>query len=625
VIDRTLVAEVRARTDLVALVGEHRALRKEGRNYVTRCPFHDERSASFKVSKGSDFFFCFGCKVGGDAISFYQRIEGVSFLEALRALAQRAGIEVPEERDPERIAEDRRQHDQADRLLAACEAATEFFVESLASEEFSDIARGALADRGRDDATVQAFRLGYAPARWDALAAHLAAHGVSPADGETAGLLVPGKTGRHYDRFRHRLMFPVCDRSGKVVAFSGRILPLSEAIPEGIVPAAAGKYINSPETPLYRKGDLLYGLDRARPAMQTGHVPVLVEGNFDVVQMHQHGFVSTVAPLGTSFTAAQAKLLRRYAESVVLLFDGDEAGRKATRAACETCRAAGLGAKVVSLGVGAKEDPDSFLRSADPGKGAVAMVERLRNPPDILEWMIQDVGAHAGDSVNERVASMRQVAPSIAAVEDRIAQQGLVEIAADALRLRIPQAWSAVHDAARAARAARGREGKPDDATRRGHPIAEGEVQDPGGSGAHAIEALLSTTALFGTQEALRLSRVVAEPLVPFTREAVRQWSETGTLDRAALLALAPSSTARLWIGARLVVEGDASERVVTEDRQALGDAVRLLEREARYRTAVRVGRGAVRAGVAGDPRGAEAQMQERIATRRSAERETPR
>lgn len=301
--DRGLIQTVRDRVDLVELVGQYVPLRRVGSRFVARCPFHQERTASFSVSAEQGVYHCFGCKASGDAFRFYAEMEGLTFPEALRALAERAGVEVPETRDPERIAEDRRQRNVSERLYAACEAAAVYFERCLADEAvpFSALARLSLVDRGISEETARAFRLGYAPARWDGLAEHLRAQRMSPADAELAGLLMPGRGGGSYDRFRHRLMFPVLDKSGRVVAFSGRILPSSEEIAEGIVPEDAGKYINSPETPLYRKGELLFGLANARMSIRQKQEALLVEGNFDVVQMH-HGFTKTVAPLGTSFT-----------------------------------------------------------------------------------------------------------------------------------------------------------------------------------------------------------------------------------------------------------------------------------------------------------------------------------
>ncbi len=560
--DRGIIQEVRSRTDLAELVGQYVPLRKAGGRYVARCPFHEEKSPSFSVSPDVGLYFCFGCKASGDALRFYEQMEGVTFPEALRALAERAGVEVPETRDPERIAEERRQRDVGERLLAVCEAATLYYLDCLREAPFSELARGALEERGVTDETAERFRLGYAPAQWDGLAQHLKAKRFSPADGELAGLLLPGRGG-YYDRFRHRLMFPVLDRGGKVVAFSGRLLPVSEEIPEGIVPTETGKYVNSPETPIYHKGELLYGLSNARTAMRHKAEAVLVEGNFDVVQMHQHGFAETVAPLGTSFTDAQAKLLRRFAETVVLVFDGDEAGRKAARAAHAVCAKAGLMARVGVLPP--KMDPDSYLRSLNPEHGQPGMATLLATGPSIVEWLIKDAGATCGDNIPERVAAVRSLAPVIAAVRDAIERDVYVRITAKALYLEERAILSALREHQQdAARAARESPFGHDDARKR--PLLtrpQDEEIDPTtlarrqrAAMASGLEALLMRPDLLASQDAADLEALYGPTMLPVLRAARAQWAEAGRVDGALLMEVCPEK-ARAWLGARLIPAGE--------------------------------------------------------------------
>lgn len=315
-----------------------------------------------------------------------------------------------------------------ERLYVVLEAAARFYRDALETAPFSELARGALEERGITAETAERFRLGYAPAQWDALAQHLRAKRFSPADGELAGLLLPGRRG-YYDRFRHRLMFPVLDQAGRVVAFSGRILPVIEAIPEGIVPTGAGKYVNSPETLVYRKGEHLYGLTNALTAMRHNAEAILVEGNFDVVQMHQHGFVETVALLGTSFTEAQAKLLRRFVETVVLAFDGDVVGREAIERAGAVARETGLRVLVQSLPDGL--DPDTALR-----RGAWPLGPSVH----WVEWLIRREGERCRPWVPYRVRALRRVAPWIAR-EAPSARVHLTRAACEALDL---EAWAVV-------------------------------------------------------------------------------------------------------------------------------------------------------------------------------------
>lgn len=604
--DRALIDEVRARTDLVELVGHYVPLRRQGSNYVARCPFHDEKTPSFSVSPDRGLYFCFGCKASGDAFRFYEQLEGVTFPEALRALAEKAGVEIPETRDPAQIAEDRRQRDLSERLYQACEVAAAYFEQCLRDDAHSELARGALEERGVSDELAKAFRLGYAPARWDGLTEHLRAQRLSPADAEMAGLLLPGRSGGHYDRFRHRLMFPVLDRGGRVVAFSGRVLPSSEDLPEGIVPADAGKYVNSPETPIYRKGELLYGLANARMSMRQQAEAIVVEGNFDVVQMHQHGFTNTVAPLGTSFTEPQAKLLRRFAETVVLVFDGDEAGRKAARASHPVCAKAGLIARVGVLP--AKQDPDSFLRNPAEGYGAAGMKAVLDSGPSIVEWLIKDAGASAGDNIPERVAAVRSLAPVIAEVRDSIEREVYIKLASKALYLDEPQVRMALKEhLAQSARVAR-ESPFNDDARRR---PALSHVQNEGDDGppesrqkvmANALEALLVRPDLLDTEDAQALVEVIGEGFVALIETARAQWRASQQLDGAALVQLCPTEKARAWVAARLMPPGEEDPAQQEKWSTQLSDAIAKLRRMRAIEYTRTLKQQGARAGTQGDP-----------------------
>jgi len=554
--DRDTIREVRQRTDLVQLIDEFVPLRRKGARHFGRCPFHQEKTASFSVSNDVGLAFCFGCKWGGDALRFFMDSQGVSFPEAVRALARRAGVEIPEDRTPEEIAEDRRQHDLAGRLLRVCEVAAAFFERQLHEAEWSELARGALDERGVTAETAATFRLGYAPASWDALAAHLRTHQLSPHDATLAGLLVDGRHGPR-DRFRHRLMFPILDAGGRVVAFSGRILPVTagmEGLDEGLVPEDAGKYVNSPETPLYKKGELLYGLTAARMSIRQRERALLVEGNFDVVQMHQHGFTETVAPLGTSFTDAQAKLLRRHTDRVTFLFDGDGAGRRAARAAHAVAERGGYVARVGVLPPDA--DPDSYLRA----HGAPALTATLGRAVGIVEWILTDALAHMGDTVPERVAGLREIVPLLATVLDPIERAEYVRLAARALYLDEPRVREALRqyerEAAREAREAP----LPGAQTIDRRPGltalgAEGDTSDQAERRAMATgaEALLYAPALLATDEAAQFVALLpVGPLAEVLRLAREGWREEGRIDGAQLLEACPEARLRQWVAARL-------------------------------------------------------------------------
>jgi DNA primase len=427
------IALVKERTDLVALVAESVKLVRRGRSFVGLCPFHQEKTPSFHVNAERGFFHCFGCKESGSAVDFLMKVEGQSFPEAIRALAERAGVEVAETLTDQERREASAARNKKEELYKVSDAAAIFFERSLRGSAAHPLARYAheeLARRGlpfpdesdrvgeaaRVGDTLQAFRVGYAPYGWDALATYLKQQGISPLNAEKVGLLVPRTSGSgHYDRFRHRLMFAVNDALGRVIAFSGRALAepsveelaaLRIAGPTTNPDGAPAKYINSPESPIYTKGEHLFGLHQARQAIRQSGEAVVVEGNFDVVALHARGVGNVVAPLGTAFTPAQAKLVKRFAPGVIVLFDGDAAGRKATRAARKPCREGGLDTKVASLPRGV--DPDDFVRK----HGAEALRRLLKGARGMLEYVLGDAldsDAFHNGSIEEQHARIRAV------------------------------------------------------------------------------------------------------------------------------------------------------------------------------------------------------------------------
>jgi DNA primase len=401
------IALVRERTDIVAVITEGVAsLKRRGRSFVGLCPFHKEKSPSFHVNPDRGFFHCFGCKESGSAIDFLMKHEGYTFPEAVRALAERAGIPIEEERGTQQATEADRQRKAREDLYAVNSLAATFFEQELQKHEHREYALEELANRGlapgkdgpngRVDEVLQAFRIGYAPPQWDGLATFLKAQGVSPVAAETVGLLVPRTSGSgYYDRFRHRLMFAVVDAQGRVVAFSGRVLrelprePVEQPPRPGLVRLndesdhKPPKYINSPESPVYTKGQMLFGIHQARHAIRQSEVAVLVEGNFDVVSLHARGVTNVVGILGTAFTIEQAKLLKRFAQEVVFLLDGDHAGRKAVRLSREAVRTAGISARVADLPNGV--DPDQLARE----KGGKAIDDLIASAKGMLEALIE--------------------------------------------------------------------------------------------------------------------------------------------------------------------------------------------------------------------------------------------
>jgi len=410
------IALVRERTNVVAVIQESvPSLKRRGRSWVGLCPFHKEKTPSFHVNPDRGFFHCFGCHESGSAIDFLMKHDGLTFPEAVRALADRCGVEVHEDLRRDTSEADRHKKHKDD-LYAVMNVAAAFYERMLHEHADRAYAIEELEKRGLDPAhdVIQQFRIGYAPGAWDSLALHLKAQGLSPALAEEVGLLVPraGSSG-HYDRFRHRLMFAVSDTQGRVVAFSGRALrelPNQDATKKDPPP----KYVNSPESPIYTKGNLLFGLFQARHAIRQEDACVLVEGNFDVVSLHARGLSNVVAPLGTAFTEEQAKLLRRYTGRVTLCFDGDAAGRKATRASREPCRAAGVAVRVAVMPHGT--DPDALARE----KGIDAVKDAIRDARGLVEFLIDDLldeSFNAADG-SEKAARVQSVAKLLADEDD---------------------------------------------------------------------------------------------------------------------------------------------------------------------------------------------------------------
>ncbi|HEY4121067.1 MAG TPA: DNA primase [Byssovorax sp.] len=448
------IALVKERTDIVALVAESVRLTRRGRSFTGLCPFHKEKTPSFHVNPERGFFHCFGCSESGSAIDFVIKAEGLTFPEAVKRLGERAGVRVDED---DRTDAEKREAAAArrakDDLYGVNALAATFYEQALfggpggvtahplAHHAMAELARrglvpsaaprieGAPSDAIAD--ALQAFRVGYAPFGWDALGAFLKQQSISPVTAERAGLLSARSNGtKHYDRFRHQLMFAVTDVLGRVVAFSGRALdePTQDELAQhritGPSPSEDGrapaKYINSPESPIYTKGEQLFGLHQARNAVRQQGEAVLVEGNFDVVSLHARGVGNVVAPLGTAFTPAQAKLLKRFAPSVIVLFDGDAAGRKATRASRGPSREGGLSVKVASLPAGT--DPDELVRT----QGPEVLLRLFKGARPIDEYEVDaalDRSAFATVPIAERVARIRAVREIIVAERDPTARQ----------------------------------------------------------------------------------------------------------------------------------------------------------------------------------------------------------
>ena len=370
-----VIDEIRSRVDIVAVIGRHMELKKSGRTWKGCCVFHGERTASFHVYPEDRHFKCYGCGEYGDVFKFLQKLQGREFPEIVRALASEVGVDIPEREEDS--AEQRRRRQERAEVLAACAAAARYFAARLASAH-GEPGRAYLASRGLTDETVQRFRLGLASTAWDDLTARLAPKGVAEGALEKAGLVAHRDGGGRYDRFRARLMVPIAGLDGEVIGFGGRVLPgASDKL---------AKYINSPESVLYKKSKVLYGIDLAREHIRRTRQAILVEGYFDVIGLHQAGVKNALAVCGTALTPEHVDLLKRCdCREVVLLFDGDPAGQAAPARAAQALLPSGVTGKVALLPTdGGKVDPDEFARS----RGASALEALVAAAPPLTEFLL---------------------------------------------------------------------------------------------------------------------------------------------------------------------------------------------------------------------------------------------
>ncbi len=346
------IERVRSSNDIIDVIGASLPLKRAGTNFVALCPFHSEKSPSFNVSPQRQIFHCFGCHAGGDIFGFIQKYENLSFVESVERLAERAQIPLEHETNPNAA----RQRGLKDQLLRLHEAICTRWQNCLANEAAGQVARDYLQRRGVSPDSIREFRIGAAPEAWDDTVNWAKRNDFDPTLCEQAGLVVRKEDSKHwYDRFRGRLMFPICDEQGRVIAFSGRILQGDEKI---------AKYVNSPETPLFTKGRVLFALDKAkRPILEAGHA-IVCEGQLDAIACHAAGVRNVIAPQGTALTQHHARILKRYVNEVILCFDGDKAGRAATIRSVDDCLGTELAIRVASIPE--PDDPDSFLKKQGP-------------------------------------------------------------------------------------------------------------------------------------------------------------------------------------------------------------------------------------------------------------------
>jgi DNA primase len=412
------IAEIRHAVDIAEIISESVLLRKAGKNLVGLCPFHSEKTPSFTVSPDKQIFHCFGCGAGGNIFSFVMKRDGLQFGEAARMLARRCGVDLPEK--PLSGQERRRQSEQ-ESLFEINRLAADFYHQQLVqpSGPGGEAAMAYLERRGLSRQTIVDFRLGYAPKGWDHLLGFLARRRNSPALVEQAGLVVARKDASgYYDRFRDRVIFPIYDETSRVVGFGGRVMD-----------ASTPKYLNSPETPVYLKRRVLYGLHRAKEACRAQGTVYIVEGYLDLIALHQHGITNAVATLGTALSPEHIRLLTRHAPQMVLVYDSDEAGIRSAQRCVDifwkehvdfrrgdVFRDENADTHILVLPTG--HDPDSFVFQ----HGAEAFRTLARGAPGIIGFLIDRAVAKHGPSTEGKIRIVAELQAPLAAVNDSVAR-----------------------------------------------------------------------------------------------------------------------------------------------------------------------------------------------------------
>ena len=368
VIPQATIEQVRNASDIVDVIGSFLKLKRAGTNFIGLCPFHNEKTPSFNVSPSRQIFHCFGCHKGGDVFTFLREFENLNFVEVVQRLAERASIPIEFEMTPGQ----REEHSDKETLRTLHEHVAKRWETTLANDARAQAARDYLAKRSISDEAVKRFRLGFAPDEWSDTMNWAKSKKYDPELLQKGGLAIAGDKG-HYDRFRGRLIFPICDEQGRVIGFSGRVLSAEQK---------GGKYINSPETPIFSKRRVIYGLDKAKRPILNAKSVIVCEGQLDIIACHLADIENTVAPQGTALTADHARILKRYAEEVVLCFDSDTAGQQAALRSLDDLLASGLAIRVAVIPQ--PHDPDSFIRE----NGADAFRQLIDGAPGFFDFLL---------------------------------------------------------------------------------------------------------------------------------------------------------------------------------------------------------------------------------------------
>jgi DNA primase len=405
-----IIEQINAANDIVDVVGSYFPLKRSGPVYKALCPFHQERTPSFTVNPQRQIFKCFGCGAGGTVIRFVMSYENLDFVSAAKKLAERAGIKIEQ---AEMSAEDQARYSMRRRLLALHAEAADFFHWHLMKKPSAQIARDYLKSRGVGGEIAKSWKLGFAPDEWDAMRGFADSRGFNDEELVKSGLVKlrdeENPQSDFYDRFRARVMFPICNDTGEVIAFSGRVLQAD---------AKAAKYVNSPETMLFTKGAVLFGLNKSKRALIDAKSAIVCEGQLDLITAFEHGVQNVIAPQGTAFTDKQARILKRFVDEVVLCFDADIAGEKAAERSLASLLAENLVVRVAEMPQG--EDPDSMIR----GKGAGAFRERITGAKDFFDFQFDRLASRPEfSSARGKMQAAHKMAESISLIRDPVLRE----------------------------------------------------------------------------------------------------------------------------------------------------------------------------------------------------------
>ena len=536
--------QVRAASDIVDVIGAYLPLKRAGANFTALCPFHKEKTPSFSVNPHKQIFYCFGCHKGGDVFTFVKEYESIDFPEAVSRLAERAKIPI----EFDKGAGDQQTRHLKESLLQIHEQIAQRWQHALASEAGGQIARDYLAKRGVSDEAIKLFRLGYAPDLWDDTVNWAKSKGHEPALVEKAGLILKKEGGaNYYDRFRGRLMFPICDEQGRVIGFSGRVLVGDEK---------TAKYVNSPETPIFIKSKVFFGLDKSKRAILDAGYAIVCEGQLDLIACYMAGVQNIVAPQGTAFTADHARILKRYVEEVVLCFDSDSAGQNAAIRALDSLLASGLAVRVAV--VPSPHDPDSFIKES----GGEAFKQLLERAEGFFDFYLNRLCATNEVTTDKgRLAVLRDMAEAV----HKTANGVLIDKYAQKTALRLGVSPDAVRSEFK--KLSRGKPHAPEPGGQ-SEPAVPEASQRPSGHEAWLLKLLFSHDELAGWLANHLDLQWVENPLVlRVVSDRLAAHANQSWTNLAAFLAECESSEIQ-----NLVAEAASMDRAVPDPAQQMAD-----------------------------------------------------